>query len=123
MVLPWMIEWVPEELLAIMPPMVARLAVEMSGANCKPSGLTCWLRSSSTQPGSTRTHFSAALISRMRLQILGEIEDDARPDRLPRLRGAAAARRDRHAEAGTDFQRRPAHRPPSSARRRRAGTI
>ena len=65
-----MTECVPEELLATMPPMVARLAVEMSGANCRPCGLTCWLRSSSTQPGSTRTQRSAALISRTRLKYL-----------------------------------------------------
>src|SRR5207253_10529406 len=38
------------------------------------------------------------------IAILGKIDDDARPDRLSRLRGAAAARRDRHAEAGTDLQ-------------------
>ncbi len=49
----------PEELLAIMPPIVARFEVEMSGANRRPCGLRARFRSSSTQPGWTRAHRSS----------------------------------------------------------------
>ena len=38
MVLPYSTDRAPLELLAIMPPMVARLAVEMSGAKRRPCG-------------------------------------------------------------------------------------
>ena len=49
-----------------MPPIVARFEVEMSGANRRPCGLSAWFRSSSTQPGWTRTQRSSALISSTR---------------------------------------------------------
>src|SRR5215212_9791599 len=65
-----MTERAPEELLATMPPIVARFAVEMSGANFNPSGCNSRFRSSSTQPGSTRAQRPAASISRTRLRYL-----------------------------------------------------
>ena len=46
MVFPYSTLRAPLELLAIMPPTVARLAVEMSGANRSPSGCNCAFSSS-----------------------------------------------------------------------------
>jgi hypothetical protein len=37
------------------------------------------------------------------VHVLGRIDHHARAERLPRKRGAAAARRDRHAETSGDF--------------------
>jgi hypothetical protein len=54
--------------LAIMPPTVARLAVEMSGAKRRPCGLRCAFNSSSTTPGSIHAQRSATLTSRMRFR-------------------------------------------------------
>jgi hypothetical protein len=54
--------------LAIMPPTVARLAVEMSGAKRSPSWRSAAFNSSSTMPGSTRAQRSAAFTSRRRLR-------------------------------------------------------
>ncbi len=51
-----------------MPPMVARLAVEMSGAKRRPCGFSCAFSSSSTMPGSTRAQRSATFSSSMRLR-------------------------------------------------------
>ena len=53
-----------------MPPIVARLAVEMSGANWSPSGRAWRFRSSSTQPGWTRARRPASSISSTRLKYL-----------------------------------------------------
>src|SRR5579885_970013 len=52
MVVPYRTLRAPAELLAIMPPMVARLAVEISGAKRRPWGASRALSSSSTMPGS-----------------------------------------------------------------------
>ena len=62
-------------------------------------------RSSSTQPGWTRAQRSSALISTIAVEVLRAVEDHARPDRLPGLRGPAAPRRDRHAEPGAHRDR------------------
>ena len=67
-VLPYSTERAPLELLAIMPPMVARLAVEMSGANRSPCVLSCAFSSSSTIPGSTRAQRSPTFSSSTRLR-------------------------------------------------------
>src|SRR6185437_17154741 len=50
-VLPQIIEWRPQELLPIIPPIMARLLVEVSGANISPCGFSQALRSSLTTPG------------------------------------------------------------------------
>ena len=57
----------PLELLLTMPPMVARLAVEMSGAKRSPWGNNWAFNSSSTIPGSTRAHRSLTFTSSTRL--------------------------------------------------------
>ena len=67
MVLPYITERAPQELLLIIPPMVARLAVEMSGANRSPCCLSCAFSSSRTMPGSTIAQRSGTFNSRMRL--------------------------------------------------------
>ena len=51
-----------------MPPIVARLAVEISGAKRRPCGRSAAFSSSSTTPGSTRAQRSAALTSRTRFR-------------------------------------------------------
>ena len=51
-----------------MPPMVARLAVETSGAKRRPCGRSDAFSSSSTMPGSTRAQRSATFSSRTRLR-------------------------------------------------------
>ena len=58
----------PQELLPVMPPMVAREAVEISTGNHRPCGLSWRLRSSSTMPGSTAQRRPATSRSRMRLR-------------------------------------------------------
>ena len=67
MVLPYQTLRAPAALFPIMPPMVARLAVEMSGAKRRRKGASCAFNSSRTMPGSTRTHRSSALTSSTRL--------------------------------------------------------
>ena len=62
------IDLAPAELFAIMPPTVARLAVEMSGAKRRSCGRSAAFSSSSTTPGSTRTQRSTGFNSRMRLK-------------------------------------------------------
>ena len=62
-VVPWTIDALPEELLPIMPPSVARLAVEVSGPKPSPCGFAAALRASCTTPGSTRTRRLATSIS------------------------------------------------------------
>ena len=67
-VMPWTIDWLPAELLPIMPPIVARLAVEVSGPKPSPWGRAARLRSSCTTPGPTRTRRatgSSAVIASM----------------------------------------------------------
>ena len=87
--------------MAIMPPMVARLAVEMSGANWRPCGCSCCVEvvehdaRLDARPSARRRS-----ISRTRLRYLEESRMTPGADRLARLRRAAAARRQRHAEAG-----------------------
>ena len=61
-------ERAPLELLAIMPPTVARLADDTSGAKRRWCGRSAAFSSSSTTPGSTRAQRSSGLISRMRLR-------------------------------------------------------
>ncbi len=67
MVVPYSTLRAPAELFAIMPPMVARLAVEMSGAKRNFSGASCAFSSSSTMPGSTVTQRSSAFTVSRRL--------------------------------------------------------
>ena len=68
MVLPYSTERAPLELLLIMPPTVARLAVEMSGAKRSRWGARCAFSSSSTMPGSMRAHRSSGFTSSTRLK-------------------------------------------------------
>ena len=51
-----------------MPPRVARLAVEMSGAKRSPCGRSCAFSSSSTTPGSTQAQRSSTFTSSTRLK-------------------------------------------------------
>ncbi len=67
MVMPYRTEPLPAELLPIIPPIVARLLVEVSGPNISP----CWAAArfswSCTTPGSTRATFAAGSSSTIRL--------------------------------------------------------
>ena len=94
-VLPYITERAPLELLAIMPPTVARLAVETSGAKRRPCGL---------QRGVQLVEHDARLDAgpravdvqlEHRLQIPRRVDDEAGADGLAGLRRAAAAQRDR----------------------------
>ena len=102
MVLPYSTERAPHELFAIMPPMVARLAVEMSGAKrdvVRP------------QRGVQLVEHDARLDSRPALggvhledavEILRRVDHESGADRLPGLRRAAAAHGERTAKLRAD---------------------
>jgi hypothetical protein len=66
-VFPYKTDLAPHELLLTMPPIVARLAVEISGAKRTPCCLSCAFSSSSTMPGSTIAQRSGTFSSRIRL--------------------------------------------------------
>ncbi len=68
--MPYHTDRAPAELLAIIPPSVARLAVEMSGANRRLCGLSWAFSSSSTMPGSTRAVRRSTSTSNSRLTYL-----------------------------------------------------
>ncbi len=55
-VLRYTIELEPQELFPTIPPIIARLAVDVSGANIKPCGFKNIFNSSRITPGCTRTH-------------------------------------------------------------------
>ncbi len=67
-VLPYTTERAPLELFAIMPPTVARLADDTSGAKRRLCGRSIAFRSSSTTPGSTRAQRASGLISSTRFR-------------------------------------------------------
>ena len=93
----------PLELLAIMPPTVARLAVEMSGAKRNPCGCSAAFSSSSTMPGSTRAQRSLGSHLEQAIEVLGRVDDQAAADRLAGLRRAAAAHRERAAKSRAEL--------------------
>jgi hypothetical protein len=70
LVVPYTIEVVPQELFPTIPPIIARLAVEVIGLKNNPCGFKNWLSSSRTTPGCTRTHFSSLLNSRILVKFL-----------------------------------------------------
>ena len=53
-VMPYRTDWLPAELLPIIPPSVARLLVEVSGPNMSPCGAAARFSCSWTTPGCTR---------------------------------------------------------------------
>lgn len=68
MVIPWRSDPLPPELLPIMPPMVARLAVEVSGPNTRPDGAAARFSWAWTTPGSTRAVRASGSSSTMRFR-------------------------------------------------------
>jgi hypothetical protein len=58
----------PQELLPIMPAMVARFFVEGSGPKVSPCGFPAFCSSLMSTPGSTRAVFATGSMSRMRLR-------------------------------------------------------
>ena len=116
-VVPWRIDALPEELLPIMPPSVARLEVEVSGPKPSPCGFAAALSASCTTPGSTRTRAARDVDLADRVEVARVVEHDPAPARgLAREARAAAARDDGHAVLGRRS------RPPPRRRRRCAGT-
>ena len=94
----------PHELLAIMPPMVARLAVEMSGANRRPKRRK--LRVQLVEHHArldARPALASAFTSRTRLIVLRRVDLNALSDGLSGLRRAASAHGEGAAEAAADF--------------------
>ena len=77
----------------------------MSTGNHSPCGLSRRLSSSSTMPGSTTQRRPATSSSITLVEIFRAVDDQRRVDGLPALRGAAAARRDRHALFPRDLDR------------------
>src|SRR5579885_3743704 len=73
----------PEELLPIMPPMVARLLVEVSGPKVSPVGARAATSSSLTMPGCTRAHPASASTSSTRFLYLEKSSTRARPTACP----------------------------------------
>ena len=86
-----------------MPPTVARLAVEISGAKRRPCGRSAAFSSSSTMPGSTRAHRSCGVHFEQAVEVLRRVDVDALADRLAGLRRAAAAHRQRAAVLAADL--------------------
>ena len=88
-----------------MPPMVARLAVEMSGAKRRPCGLQLRVQlvehdaRLDARPALGGVHLEDAV------EVLRGVELEAGADRLPGLRRAAAARGDRDTVATGDLDR------------------
>ncbi len=66
-VMPYRTDWLPAELLPIMPPIVARLAVDVSGPNMSPCWAAARFSCSWTTPGWTRACRVSALISMIRV--------------------------------------------------------
>ena len=95
----------PAELLPIMPPRVARLAVATSGPNARPNRASSALRWSSTTPGWTRTGPAAHVDVADAVEVLRAVDDEAGADRLAGQARAAAAGGDRHAHLGGDLHR------------------
>ena len=87
------------------------------------AALSCRLRSSSTMPGSTVQRARLTSRSRMRVEIFGAIDHQRLVDRLPGLRGAAAARENRHAFGARDARSPVRLLRRCAARRRRAASI
>src|ERR1039457_4668699 len=63
MVMPYRTDWLPAELLPIIPPSVARVLVEVSGPNMSPCGAAARFSCSWTTPGCTRATRCSASIS------------------------------------------------------------
>ncbi len=89
--------------MAIMPPMVARLAVEISGAKRKPKRRKLRVQfvehdpRLDARPAFLRIHFEQAV------EIFRRVDHDAFADRLPGLRSSSAAHRDGAAQAAADL--------------------
>ena len=83
-----------------MPPIVARFDVEISGANCRPCGLSAQVQIVEHAPRLDARPALAGVDFEHAIEVLRAVENDTRPDRLAGLRRAAAPRRDRHAELG-----------------------
>ena len=102
-------EWEPAELLPIMPPIVARLAVEVSGPKRNPIGLQmkielflnyAWF---DDRPSFLGVHFEHAI------EIFRHVDDDRVADSLSREAGSASSWQDRDLEITCDFHRRRKH--------------
>src|SRR5437899_1799480 len=76
-----------------MPPMVARLDVEMSGANCNPKGFAAWSRSSPRYSG-WRSRRHALLLCQLGLRINPVID----PSAAGEMQGHRRDERDRSAQ-------------------------
>ena len=83
----------PAELLPIMPPRLARLAVATSGPNCKSCAASGAVELVENDAGLHARDCGDGSMSRIGVEILAAIEDDAGTDRLSGQAGAAAARR------------------------------
>ena len=94
-------EPLPAELLPIIPPMVARLLVEVSGPNISPYGAAARLSSSCTTPTSTRAVRASGSSSRIRSRCREQSSTRPGADGLAGQAGAGAARGDRRRRAGS----------------------
>ena len=86
-----------------MPPIVARLAVEMSGANRRPCGLELRIQFVEHDAGLDAHPSFLDIQLEDVVVILRRVDLQALADRLPGLRRAAAAHRERASELAADF--------------------
>ena len=86
-----------------MPPMVARLDVDTSTGNHKPIDLSWRFSSSSTMPGSTVQVRGCSIGLDEPVQVFAVVDDQRAAHGLAGLRGAAAARQQRHALLAGDL--------------------
>ena len=82
-VMPYLTEWLPAELLPIIPPSVARLLVEVSGPNMSPYWAAARFNCSCTTPGWTRACRAAPSIARIWFMCLEKSITTARPTACP----------------------------------------
>ena len=82
-VMPYLTEWLPAELLPIIPPSVARLLVEVSGPNMSPCWAAARFNCSCTTPGWTRACRASPSIARIWFMCLEKSITTARPTACP----------------------------------------
>ena len=82
-VMPYRTDWLPAELLPIIPPSVARLLVEVSGPNVSPCRAAARFSCSCTTPGWTRARRASASIARILFMCREKSMTTARPTVCP----------------------------------------
>ena len=114
-------ELAPQELLPTMPPIMARLAVEVSGVKNRPCGWSARLSSLRTTPGCTRTRRLGGVDRDDAVQVAADVDHDAGADHLAGERGAGGARDEAEVVAVRETRRVRPDRPRCAGRATAAG--